>query len=208
MWSRPVRVGLPPSRRGRSRIRSRTTLHAARRNVRHHHDLGNDCYQLFLDRQMVYTCAYFPTPGASLEKAQTAKMDLVCRKLRLRAGERVIEAGCGWGALALHMARKYGVQVQAFNVSRVPHPAAAPPRRCSARPAAAPLPPLHPASRAGPLVPPRDGVRVGSPIVLPPRTWKPRVRSSFRLQAEATRPARRSGVSSTQAPSSAEAGEQ
>lgn len=95
-----------------------TTLHGARRNVRHHYDLGNDFYQLFLDRQMVYTCAYFPTPGASLEEAQAAKMDLVCRKLRLRAGERVIEAGCGWGALALHMAREYGVQVHAFNVSR------------------------------------------------------------------------------------------
>lgn len=95
-----------------------TTLHGARRNVQHHYDLGNDFYQLWLDRQLVYTCAYFPTPAASLEEAQVAKMDLVCRKLRLRAGERVIEAGCGWGALALHMARDYGVRVHAFNVSR------------------------------------------------------------------------------------------
>src|SRR5205823_5879052 len=69
------------------------------------------------DREMVYTCAYFPAPDSSLEDAQIAKMDLVCRKLELRAGERVVEAGCGWGSLALHMARHYGVSVRAFNLS-------------------------------------------------------------------------------------------
>jgi len=90
----------------------------ARRNVHHHYDLGNDFYQLWLDDQMVYTCAYFERPEASLEQAQRAKLDLVCRKLRLRPGETVVEAGCGWGALALHMAREYGVRVKAFNVSR------------------------------------------------------------------------------------------
>ena len=67
---------------------------------------------------MVYTCAYFPTPDTSLEDAQTAKLDLVCRKLWLQPGETVVEAGCGWGALALHMARHYGVTVKAYNVSR------------------------------------------------------------------------------------------
>jgi cyclopropane-fatty-acyl-phospholipid synthase len=66
---------------------------------------------------MLYTCAYFPTPDCSLENAQLAKMDLVCRKLRLRAGERVVEAGCGWGSLALFMAARYGVSVRAFNIS-------------------------------------------------------------------------------------------
>ena len=66
---------------------------------------------------MAYTCAYFPTPGATLEDAQIAKMDRVCRKLALRPGERVLEAGCGWGGLALHMARHYGVTVRALNVS-------------------------------------------------------------------------------------------
>src|SRR5262249_41376116 len=80
-------------------------------------DLGNDFYRLWLDREMVYTCAYFPTPDATLEQAQIAKMDLVCRKLHLEAGDRVIEAGCGWGALALFMARHYGVSVRAFNIS-------------------------------------------------------------------------------------------
>jgi cyclopropane-fatty-acyl-phospholipid synthase len=93
------------------------TVEASRQNVHHHYDLGNDFYKLWLDEQMLYTCAYFPTPDATLEAAQIAKMDLVCRKIRLRPGERVIEAGCGWGALALHMARHYGVLVQAFNLS-------------------------------------------------------------------------------------------
>jgi cyclopropane-fatty-acyl-phospholipid synthase len=91
---------------------------SARDNIHNHYDLGNDFYRLWLDEQLVYTCAYFPTPASSLEAAQTAKLDLVCRKLRLRAGERVVEAGCGWGALALHMARHYGVKVRAFNISR------------------------------------------------------------------------------------------
>jgi len=93
------------------------TLAAARTNVHRHYDLGNDFYRLWLDPELVYTCAYYPTPDVSLEEAQRAKMDLVCRKLRLAPGERVVEAGCGWGALALHMARHYGVTVQAFNVS-------------------------------------------------------------------------------------------
>jgi cyclopropane-fatty-acyl-phospholipid synthase len=90
---------------------------AARHNVHHHYDLGNAFYRLWLDREMVYTCAYFSTPGATLEEAQIAKMDLVCRKLHLKPGERVIEAGCGWGSLALFMARHYGVSVRAFNIS-------------------------------------------------------------------------------------------
>ena len=93
------------------------SLASARENIHSHYDLGNEFYKLWLDEKMVYTCAYFPTPEASLEMAQTAKMDLVCRKLRLRSGERVVEAGCGWGALALHMARHYGVKVRAFNIS-------------------------------------------------------------------------------------------
>jgi len=92
-------------------------LRTSKKNVHHHYDLGNEFYRLWLDQDMVYTCAYFPTPEASLEAAQSAKMDLVCRKLRLKAGERVVEAGCGWGSLALFMARRYGVTVRAFNIS-------------------------------------------------------------------------------------------
>ena len=94
------------------------TLAASRRNVHRHYDLGNDFYRRWLDRDLVYTCAYFPTPDVSLDDAQRAKLDLVCRKLRLHPGETVIEAGCGWGALAMHMARCYGVRVKAFNISR------------------------------------------------------------------------------------------
>jgi cyclopropane-fatty-acyl-phospholipid synthase len=96
----------------------RHSIRVSRDNVEHHYDLGNDFYRLWLDEQMVYTCAYFPVPDVSLEAAQTAKLDYVCRKLSLRRGERVVEAGCGWGALALHMARHYGVNVTAYNLSR------------------------------------------------------------------------------------------
>lgn len=92
-------------------------LRTARENVHRHYDLGNEFYRLWLDRQMVYTCAYFPTPDCTLEEAQIAKMDRVCRKLQLKPGERVVEAGCGWGSLALFMAKQYGVSVCAFNIS-------------------------------------------------------------------------------------------
>jgi cyclopropane-fatty-acyl-phospholipid synthase len=94
------------------------TEERARDNIHHHYDIGNEFYKLWLDEQLVYTCAYFPTPEATLEQAQIAKLDYVCRKLRLRPGERVVEAGCGWGALALHMARHYGIRVKAYNISR------------------------------------------------------------------------------------------
>jgi hypothetical protein len=73
---------------------------AARQNVHRHYDLGNSFYQLWLDREMVYTCAYFPRPDASLEEAQDAKLDLVCRKLCLRPGETVVDLGSsGWRRL-------------------------------------------------------------------------------------------------------------
>jgi cyclopropane-fatty-acyl-phospholipid synthase len=86
-------------------------------NVHHHYDIGNSFYKLWLDEQLVYTCAYYAKPDFTLEQAQVAKMDHVCRKLWLSSGERVIEAGCGWGALALHIARHYGASVRAFNLS-------------------------------------------------------------------------------------------
>jgi cyclopropane-fatty-acyl-phospholipid synthase len=95
----------------------RNTLTGSRRNIHRHYDLGNDFYRLWLDRDMLYTCAYFPTRQATLEEAQTAKLDHVCRKIRLRAGETVYEAGCGWGGFALHAATRYGARVRAFNIS-------------------------------------------------------------------------------------------
>jgi cyclopropane-fatty-acyl-phospholipid synthase len=99
-------------------LSSANTLSRSRRHVHHHYDLGNAFYERWLDRRMVYTCAYFAREEMSLDEAQRAKLDLVCRKLRLRPGESVVEAGCGWGSLALHMARHYGVRVKAFNISR------------------------------------------------------------------------------------------
>lgn len=95
----------------------RNTLRGSRRNIRQHYDLTTDFYRLWLDPQLVYTCAYFPCASATLAQAQVAKMDYICRKLELQPGERVVDAGCGWGALALHMAKHYGVTVRAFNIS-------------------------------------------------------------------------------------------
>jgi cyclopropane-fatty-acyl-phospholipid synthase len=92
-------------------------LRRARENIHSHYDLGNDFYRLWLDAQLVYTCAYFPTPDMGLEDAQTAKLEHVCRKVRLRPGDTVVDAGCGWGALALHMARCHGARVKAYNIS-------------------------------------------------------------------------------------------
>jgi cyclopropane-fatty-acyl-phospholipid synthase len=96
----------------------RNTLDGSRENIHHHYDLGNNFYKLWLDKEMVYTCAYFSSPTLSLEEAQVAKMDHVCRKLELKPGQTVVEAGCGWGALARHMAKHYGVTVKAYNISK------------------------------------------------------------------------------------------
>jgi cyclopropane-fatty-acyl-phospholipid synthase len=93
------------------------SLRGSRSNIHQHYDLKTDFYRLWLDPQLVYTCAYFPSASATLEEAQIAKMDYVCRKLQLHSGERVVDAGCGWGALALCMAKHYGVTVRAFNIS-------------------------------------------------------------------------------------------
>ncbi len=92
-------------------------LGKSRQNIYQHYDIGNDFYELWLDRELVYTCAYFPTPELDLERAQLAKMDHVCLKAGLKPGDTVVEAGCGWGALARHMARDYGVKVKAYNIS-------------------------------------------------------------------------------------------
>lgn len=95
----------------------RNSVSRARRNIYHHYDIGNPFYRLWLDEDMVYTCAYFPDPAMSLAAAQHAKMAHVCRKLRLQAGDTVVEAGCGWGSLARYMAREHGVKVRAYNIS-------------------------------------------------------------------------------------------
>jgi cyclopropane-fatty-acyl-phospholipid synthase len=94
------------------------SLRGSRQNIHDHYDLGNDFYELWLDRDyMQYTCAYYPTEAATLEAAQVAKMDLVCRKLALQPGETIVEAGSGWGGFARYMARNYGVRVRSYNIS-------------------------------------------------------------------------------------------
>lgn len=85
--------------------------------VRYHYDIGNDFYALWLDERMVYSCAYFKSADMSLDGAQLAKLDLVCRKLRLRPGERLLDVGCGWGALVIHAAQCYGVEATGITLS-------------------------------------------------------------------------------------------
>ena len=91
----------------------------AKDNIYHHYDIGNDFYKLWLDTEvMQYTCAYFADPSMTLEQAQVAKLHHVCRKLQLKPGDSVVEAGCGWGGLALFMAKHYAVNVKAYNISK------------------------------------------------------------------------------------------
>jgi cyclopropane-fatty-acyl-phospholipid synthase len=77
--------------------------------ISHHYDVSNDFYRLWLDRQLVYSCAYFETGAETLDEAQTAKLDLICRKLQLQPGDHLLDIGCGWGGLLIHAARHYGV---------------------------------------------------------------------------------------------------
>ncbi len=93
------------------------SLSSARDNIYHHYDIGNEFYALWLDPEMQYTCAYFPTPSANLAEAQLAKLEHIARKLHPRPGETVVEAGCGWGGLARYLARHHGVRVKAYNIS-------------------------------------------------------------------------------------------
>jgi cyclopropane-fatty-acyl-phospholipid synthase len=91
---------------------------ATARNIRFHYDRSNEFYRLFLDAQMVYSCAYFHTPEATLDHAQSAKLDHICRKLRLQPGDRFLDIGCGWGALAIHAARQFGARASGCTLSR------------------------------------------------------------------------------------------
>jgi cyclopropane-fatty-acyl-phospholipid synthase len=89
--------------------------------ISHHYDVGNDFYSLVLGPSMVYSCAYWTQPPSAafgLDDAQAAKLDLVCRKLDLRPGQRLLDVGCGWGGLVLHAAREYGVHAVGVTLSR------------------------------------------------------------------------------------------
>jgi cyclopropane-fatty-acyl-phospholipid synthase len=88
------------------------------RAIEYHYDVSNDFYALFLDRRMVYTCAYYRRPDGDLDHAQEDKLDLVCRKLRLEPGERLLDIGCGWGSLVVWAAEHYGVRAHGVTLSR------------------------------------------------------------------------------------------
>ena len=85
--------------------------------IQFHYDVSNDFYRLFLDEQMVYSCGYFRDWNESLEQAQINKLDMICRKLQLKPGERMLDIGCGWGALICHAAREYGVKAHGITLS-------------------------------------------------------------------------------------------
>jgi cyclopropane-fatty-acyl-phospholipid synthase len=91
---------------------------ADRRSVQHHYDVGNDFYALWLDRNRVYSCAYFKEPDDSLDLAQEQKLDHICRKLMLKPGDRFLDIGCGWGGLVLWAVRNYGVAALGITLSR------------------------------------------------------------------------------------------
>jgi cyclopropane-fatty-acyl-phospholipid synthase len=115
----PAAHATPPTRTARRLFRF-GRAHSSRRDarvVRFHYDVGNDFYALWLDRQMVYSCGYFERGDEDLDAAQTAKLDYVCRKLRLKPDERLLDIGCGWGGLVIHAVRRYGVRATGITLS-------------------------------------------------------------------------------------------
>ncbi len=101
-----------------SRPVRRHTPAADRSAIAYHYDVSNEFYQLWLDRRMVYSCAYFAAADEDLDTAQERKLDYVCRKLRLRPGERLLDLGCGWGGLVIHAAEHFGVDAFGITLSR------------------------------------------------------------------------------------------
>lgn len=96
----------------------RHSVERDRQAVTYHYDVSNDFYALFLDKNMVYSCAYFERGDEDLDTAQERKLDYICRKLRLRPGERLLDIGCGWGGLLIHAAKHYGVEALGITLSR------------------------------------------------------------------------------------------
>ena len=85
--------------------------------IQYHYDVSNEFYQLWLDEKMVYSCAYFKDPAESIDAAQARKLDYICRKLRLEPGDRLLDIGCGWGALIMHATAHYGVEALGITLS-------------------------------------------------------------------------------------------
>lgn len=123
-WERRGKVGSPSlPRRIRGRLefvaRSFNKPGSSKRNVAHHYDIGNNLYRLMLDAEhMQYSCAYWPREGMSLEEAQEAKLAHIAAKLALQPGQRVLDIGCGWGGMAIYLARKAGVEVLGITLSK------------------------------------------------------------------------------------------
>ncbi|VAW55247.1 Cyclopropane-fatty-acyl-phospholipid synthase [hydrothermal vent metagenome] len=90
----------------------------SRQAISHHYDVGNNFYRLWLDQNMIYSCAYFSNAEQSLDQAQQDKLDYICRKLRLQPGQTLLDIGCGWGALAIWAARHYAVKVRGITLSK------------------------------------------------------------------------------------------
>ena len=99
------------------RDRARHSKREDRDAIHHHYDVSNDFYALWLDPRMVYSCAYFRDDAMTLAEAQVAKLDHICTKLRLAPGEKFLDIGCGWGALVMHAAAKYGVDATGITLS-------------------------------------------------------------------------------------------
>src|SRR5205807_3244475 len=106
----------PPPEEARLRGRRHSKARDAAA-ISHHYDVSNDFYRLVLGETMTYSCAHFATPGASLDDAQRSKHDLVCQKLGLRPGARLLDVGCGWGTMAMHAAQHYGARAVGITLS-------------------------------------------------------------------------------------------
>ncbi|HEY5722548.1 MAG TPA: cyclopropane-fatty-acyl-phospholipid synthase family protein [Allosphingosinicella sp.] len=113
----PVRAALWRPRRIGAALSVWNWRRRSRRNVAHHYDLSDELFALFLDSERQYSCGYFAVPGASLDEAQSAKMAHIAAKLRLEPGQHVLDIGCGWGGLALHLARSFEVEVTGITLS-------------------------------------------------------------------------------------------
>jgi len=107
-WSKPLQA----------RVSRKHSKALNRKAIAFHYDVSNEFYRLWLGEQMVYSCAYFNDPGESLDQAQRNKLDHICRKLRLKAGERLLDIGCGWGALICWAAQHYGARTHGITLSR------------------------------------------------------------------------------------------
>jgi cyclopropane-fatty-acyl-phospholipid synthase len=114
------RMPIPSLQTGRTSALLKGAVHSKARDrqaVTYHYNVPGDFYRLWLDRRLVYSCAYFATPDEDLDTAQERKLDYICRKLRLKPGERFLDIGCGWGALILHAASRYGVRALGITLS-------------------------------------------------------------------------------------------